>query len=535
MSKKKYTRREAIKSLAVGAVGAAVLPKVLLAETAPKVSFPNIIRRRSDKKPNFLFLLAEGTPLGALSCYGSYRMQTPNIDRLAGEGMKLGNAFVTNALCSPSRATNLTGTYSNVNGMYGNAGNPPAGYMDNLFNGSQPTIANVLKEHGYHTGIAGKWHLGSAPEGFDYWKITYGPGSPYYDRPWHEKPEGKEEESDPKNKYGVKRIHKRYATDLTADMAIEFMQKYKEPFCFIFSPIAVHSDFEPPTKYQHIYDHQNFIEPGTFWDDYRNRAGAARDAHMRVEDMANFQFYDHLPEERPKTLTDKQRKEWNYQHFIKAFAGAMKSLDDNIGRVLKYLDDSGLSENTIVVYTTDHGFFLGEHGWFDKRFMYEEAIHVPWIMRYPGEIKPGSTSGAMALNIDNTPTLLDLAGIPIPKEMQGVSLRPVLEEKVPADWQNTMYYHYYEWGPPHWVAPHYGVRTDRYSLINYYTENQWELFDRKYDSDEMDNLFEFGGYKINPNYKDVVPGLLDQLKTLRAKYKDTTGDPVKMWPFRVYD
>jgi arylsulfatase A-like enzyme len=534
MTRRKYTRREALKTMAVGAAGGVLLPKVILPEDKHKISFPNIISRRSDKKPNFLVILAEGTPLDAISCYGSHRMHTPNIDRLAKEGMKLENAFVTNALCSPSRATMLTGAYSNVNGMLGNAGDPSHGQYENLFNGTQPTIANVLKEHGYSTGIAGKWHLGSAPEGFDYWKVTYSPGAPYYDHAWYEKPEGKEKDN-PENKFGVRRVHKEYATDLTTGMAINFMKNNKEPFCFILAPIAVHSNFEPPKKYQDLYENERFLEPGTFWDDYKNRSAAAKEAHMRLEDMADFQFYDHIPEERPKTLTEKQKKQWNYQVFIRNFAATLKSLDDNIGRVLNYLDESGLNENTIVIYTSDHGFFLGEHGWFDKRFMYEEAIRVPWMIRYPGEIKPGSVSNALGLNIDNAPTILDLAGIPAPKEMQGVSLKPIFEEKIPGDWQTTMYYHYYEWGPPHWVAPHYGIRTDRYTLINYYTINEWELFDRKFDPDEMDNLFKMGGYKIDQNYKDVVPGLVDQLKNLRSKYKDTTGEPVKMWPMKSYD
>lgn len=531
MSKKNLSRREALKKMAVGAAGAAILPKMLLAGAAPKIGFPNIISRRSGK-PNILFILAEGTPLGALSCYGSYRMQTPNIDRLASQGMKLDNAFVTNALCTPSRSTIITGTYSNVNGMPVNAPNPHVGQRY-FFHNSQETFPKVLHENGYHTAVLGKWDLANIPAGADYWQITYGHGGPYYNDTWYEKPTDEAEAR--KNPFGVKRVHAEYVTDLTTDLAIDFMKKNKEPFCVYYSTIAAHSDFEPPKKYQNLYKDERLHEPSTFWDDYKNRSAAAKEAHMRIEDIADFQFYDHIPEERPKTLTDKQRKEWNYQKFIKGFRGTMKSLDDNIGRLLRFLDESGLAENTIVIYTTDHGFFLGEHGWFDKRFMYEEAIRVPWIIRYPGEIKPGSVAGAMALNIDIAPTVIDLAGLPIPEVMQGVSLRPIFEERVPSDWQNTMYYHYYEFAPPHFVAPHYGIRTDRYSLINYYTINEWELFDRKYDPDEMDSLFKMGGYELNPHYKDVVPGLVEELKRLRKKYKDTTGSPVKMFPFRVYD
>ncbi len=532
VSKSNFTRRDALKTIAVGAAGAAVLPKMLLAETTPKISFPSIISRRSGKKPNILLILAEGTPLSALSCYGSYRMQTPNIDRLASQGMKLENAFVTNALCTPSRATMITGKYSNMNQMPVNANDPREG-QDYFFDNSQATFPKVLKENGYNVGVVGKWDLANIPAGADYWKITYGHGGPYYDDAWYEKPEDEAEAKN--NPFGVRKVHKEYVTDLTTDMAIEFMSKYKEPFCMYYSTIAVHSNFEPPEKYKHIYDDVMFKEPGTFYDDYSNRSAAAREAHMRLEDMADSQFYDHIPEQRPKSLTDKQRKQWNYQRFMRDFAATLHAYDDNVGRLLKYLDDSGLSENTIVIFTSDHGFFLGEHGWFDKRFMYEEAVRVPWIIRYPGEVEAGSISEAMALNIDNAPTILDLAGLSIPSEMQGVSLRPIFEQKVPRDWQSEMYYHYYEMAPPHWVVPHYGIRTDRYSLINYYTINEWELFDRKYDPDEMNSLFEFGGYKLNPNYKDVVPGLVERLKQMRAKYKDTTGAPVKLWPTESYD
>ncbi len=537
MAKNNLTRRQVIKSIAVGAVGAATLPRMLIAETGAKINFPNVLSRTPGKKPNFLFILAEGTPLGAIGAYGSYRMKTPNIDRLATEGMKLENACVTNALCSPSRATLLTGTYSNVNGMTGNAGVPPLGYDTDLFDGSQLTFPKVLRDHGYQTGIVGKWHLGSTPTGFDYWNITYEPAGPYYDHTWYEKPEksGDEEKNPDYTKYGIKKLHKEYVTDLTTDLAIKFMKSAREPFCLIFSPIAVHGPFEPPDKYKHLYDNERIVEPGTFWDDYSNRSAAAKEAHMRIEDMGNFQFPDHVAEHRPNDLTDKQRKEWNYQTFIKGFKGTMKSLDDNIGRMMHSLDESGLRNDTIVIFTSDHGLFLGEHGWFDKRFMYEEAIRVPWIIRYPGEIKAGSTADALALNIDNAPTLLDLAGLPVPSVMQGVSLRPIFEEKTTSDWQTMMYYHYYPQGPPHFILPHYGIRTDRYSLINYYTINEWELFDRKYDPDEMDSLFVMGGYKVDPNYEKTVPSLIGDLKKLREKYKDSTGSKVRFWPTSMYD
>lgn len=537
MGKSDITRRTAIKKMGQAALAGAILPKFPFLNSASKISFPNIISRKPGSKPNFLFIMAEGTPLNALSCYGSRRMLTPNIDKLASEGMKLENGFCTNALCSPSRATLLTGKYSNMNGMPGNAAGPSSRATNNLFNGSQVTFPKLLKEHGYSTGIVGKWHLGSTPTGFDYWKIRLGVSGPYYNPVFYEKPErgNDEEKNRDYTKYGTKKQYKGYATDITADLAIEGMKKFKEPFCMIFSPVNDHSNFEPPDKYKHIYDDKRIMEPGTFWDDYSNRSAAAKEAHMRIADMADFQFYDDIPKHRPKNLTYKQRQQWNYQHFIKNFMGTMHSLDDNVGRLMKFLDDSGLRDNTIVIYTCDHGFFLGEHGWFDKRFMYEEAIRVPWIIRYPGEIKAGSLNNSLALNIDNAPTVLDLAGIPIPKEIQGESLKPLFEGKTPESWRKTMYYHYYEWGPPHWVVPNYGIRTDRYSLIDYYTINEWELFDRKNDPDQMESLFEMGGYKTNPSYEDLVPNLVAQLKELRKKYKDDTGTPVKFWPTKSYN
>jgi len=522
---KEISRKQALKQLGTLALGSMVLPRMLFANTPKEISFPHIIKHIPGKKPNILYIIMEGVPVSMIGCYGNYRIHnnTPNIDRIAREGMKLDNACVTNALCAPSRATNLTGTYSNVNGKLTND-------MRHPFNGNQITYPQVLKDHGYKTGFVGKWHLVSNPVGFDYWKIRHGAGGPYYNPTYFEKPEGG-------GKGAVKRTYKGYATDVSTDMVINGIKKLKEPFCMVFSPVAVHSHFEPPVKYkyQHIFDSERIVEPGTFWDEYMHRSAAAKEAHMRIEDMANKQFYGHVAETRPKNLTDRQRKQWNYQSFIKNFNGTLKSVDDNIGRLTQYLDNAGLSDNTIIIVTSDHGFFMGEHGWFDKRFMYEEAIRVPWIIRYPGHIKPGTINNALALNIDNAPTVIDLAGIHVPGEMQGVSLRPLFGGSKPSGWRDSMYYHYYEFAPPHFVMPHYGIRTDRYSLINYYTINEWELFDRLRDPDEMESLFKMGGYQTNSEYKDIAPKLIGQLKKLRHEYKDTTGKPVKFFPFKVYD
>ena len=248
---------------------------------------------------------------------------------------------------------------------------------------------------------------------------------------------------------------------------------------------------------------------------------------MRIENMPDFNP--------PKSLTDRQRKQWNYQKFMSNFLATLRSQDENVGRLLDFLDKNGLADNTIVVYTTDHGFFLGDHGWFDKRFMYEQALRVPWMIRYPGHVKPGSVSKEWVVSIDNAPTALDLVGLPVPANMQGKSLVPILKGQAPSDWRTSMYYHYYEFAPPHWVLPHYGIRTERYKLISYYTVNEWELFDLEKDPAEMENLFEWSGYKVNPAYEPVVNDLVGKLKQLRKQYKDATGKPVKLWPASSYD
>jgi arylsulfatase A-like enzyme len=311
------------------------------------------------------------------------------------------------------------------------------------------------------------------------------------------------------------------------DLAIKGMQQFKQPFLMMVQFFNDHRPFNPPHKYEHLYDDVRIPEPGTFWDDYSMRAAAAREARMRIENMPDFK-----PSE---SLTPRQRKQWNYQQFMSHFLATFRSQDENVGRLLDYLDQNGLAENTIVVYTTDHGFFLGDHGWFDKRFMYEQALRVPWMIRYPNHVKAGSVSKEWVVNIDNAPTALDLVGLPIPEDMQGKSLAPIWRGNSPSDWRTSMYYHYYEFAPPHWVLPHYGIRTNRYKLISYYTVNEWELFDLEKDPDEMENLFEWSGYKVNPAYEPVVNDLVAQLTQLREQYKDTTGAPVKLWPTRSYD
>jgi arylsulfatase A-like enzyme len=523
------SRRDALRTIGGAALGSTLLTQTASsqAQSAPTAKSAAKHPRHpaaSSDKPNILWITGEGVPLGVLSCYGSQLLQTPNIDRLASQGMRFENSFVTNALCAPSRATLLTGKYNHLNGMFSNPASTTEGVtVSSTFDASQETLPKILKRHGYQTGLVGKWHLPANPGevGFDYFVFKRNAGGPYY------APGGYLRNPSLGSNVIEEKNYPGYITDNMTDMTIEGIKQFKQPFCMMLQFFNDHRPFDPPHKYEHLYDDTRITEPGTFYDDYSLRASAAREAKMRIADMPDFHP--------PTDLTERQRKQWNYQKYMEHFLETMRAQDDNMGRILDYLDESGLAENTIVIYTADHGFFLGDHGWFDKRFMYEQAIRVPWIIRYPGKVKPGSVSKDWVVSIDNAPTVLDLLGLSVPADMQGRSIAPLLSGEAPSDWQTSMYYHYYEFAPPHWVLPHYGIRTSRYKLISYYTVNQWELFDLEKDPDEMENLFEWSGYKVHPAYESVANDLVSQLKQIREKYKDTTGAPVKLWATSSYD
>lgn len=517
------TRREALARMGGAALGGALTPSLFVSEVPEENKPPRSAAAPRPEKPNILWITAEGVPLSALSCYGSRLIETPHIDRLAREGMKFENSFTTNALCAPSRATLLTGKYSHLNGMDSNGPGTTGGVTHPTFDAAQETLPKILKRNGYQTGMVGKWHLPANPgeTGFDYFIFKRGSGGPYYDA------NGYLRNTQLGSNTIVQKSYPGYITDNVTDFAIEGMKQFTQPFFMMLQFFNDHRPFDPPHQYEHLYDGVRIPEPGTFWDDYSHRAAAAREARMRIADMPDY--------DPPAELTERQRKQWNYQKFMGRFLATLRAQDDNMGRLLDYLDSSGLAENTIVIYTADHGFFLGDHGWFDKRFMYEQALRVPWMIRYPGVVKAGSVSSEWVVNIDNAPTALDLAGVAVPEDMQGRSLKPILAGRPPADWRKSMYYHYYEFAPPHWVFPHYGVRTERYKLIYYYTVNEWELFDLEKDPDEMENLFQWAGLKVNPEYAAVLPGLVDELKSLRARYRDDTGAPVKIWPLKSYD
>ncbi len=425
--------------------------------------------------------------VSALGAYGSRLMETPNLDRIAQEGMRFYNCFVTNALCAPSRATILTGKYSHLHGVRENfnAGEPG-------FDGSQQTFPKLLQQVGYRTMMIGKWHLRSDPTGFDYWNVLPGQGS--YNNP-------------DLIEMGTRRSHSGYVTDIITDLAIEAIEDTgAEPFMLFLGHKAPHRGWVPDPEHDDLFDDRDLPLPETFWDDYTGRASAAAHADMRIAEMPDYSA--------PITYSPEEAQAHKYQQYVKDYLGTIASVDKNTGRLLDYLDEAGLAENTIIIYTSDNGFFVGEHGWFDKRFMYEESIRIPLLVRYPGVIPAGSASDDIVLNLDFAQTILDFAGAETPQDMQGRSFRPTLEGRPPYDWRRSMYYHYYEYPRPHRVLPHYGVRDRRYKLIHYYTTREWELFDLKEDPHEMRNVAH------DSDYASVRRQLGQDLERLQAYYED---------------
>lgn len=445
-------------------------------------------------RPNILYIMADDHAAPAMSCYGSRMNKTPNIDRIANEGMRFNNCFCTNSLCGPSRAVLLTGKYSHINGFRDNTG-------QSRFNGNQPTFIKMLRAAGYHTAVIGKWHLNSKPTGFDYSCIMPGQGR-YFDPQFDD--------------MGKRTVVQGYVTDIITDKTIEHIENRdkSQPFCILCHHKAPHREWNPDPKHAKLYDDVQIPTPPTFDDDYSGRGTPAHDQDMTI---AKTLTRTDLKQSPPAGLTGQALKEWKYQRFIKDYLRVIASIDDNIGRLLDFLEKEGLAENTIVVYTSDNGFFLGDHGWFDKRFMYEESLHLPFIIRYPGHIKPGSVTNDLALNLDFAPTFLDYAGVKIPDDIQGVSLRPVLEGKAPADWRKSIYYHYYEFPQPHHVHPHYGVRTLKHKLIYFYTLKEWELYDLEKDPHELKSVYN------DPAYASVRAELTAELERLRKQYKDNEG------------
>jgi len=469
----------------------------------------------AESRPNILFIMSDDHAAHAISAYGSKINQTPNIDRLAKEGVRFNNCFAVNAICTPSRAAILTGKYSHINGVT----------VFNRFDGSQWTVAKELQQAGYHTGMIGKWHLQSDPTGFDYWDILVGQG--FYHNPVF-------------IEMGERKKLTGYATDIIADKSIEFLKNSPKdkPFFLMCHHKAPHRPWEPDEKHAHMFDDVTIPEPDTFNDDYATRSDAAREATMRIDrDLTRNDLKLTPPAdlkgtnlaawrggtdteievvENGKTnkLSGPALKKWKYQRYIKDYLRCVASVDDNVGRLLDYLDQTGLATNTIVIYTSDQGFFLGDHDWFDKRFMYEESIRMPFLVRYPPAIKPGSVNDAMILNVDFAATFLEFAGLPVPTDVQGRSLKSLFSGKTPENWRKSWYYRYYHYPADHRVQPHYGVRTERHKLIYFNRINQWELFDLKTDPHELKNI-----YSDSENAK-LVAELKSEMTRLRKELDD---------------
>lgn len=448
------------------------------------------------QRPNIVYIMCDDHAFQCISVYGSPISKlapTPNIDRIAQRGMRFDRAFVENSLSTPSRACLMTGLYSNQNGQR---------QLGEGIDTTRTFFTEQLQQAGYQTAVVGKWHMGCDPKGFDYYHI-------YNDQGQYYNPQYRGTDTD-----GKYIVEEGYSTDLTTDHALSFIEHRdtNKPFCLLLHHKAPHRNWLANTKYFGMYDNVTFPMPETFYDDYETRGSAVRTQKMSVTkdmrweqdfkvpemlDTANADSWDSYlslmnevnrmnPEQRiawgkyyfPRNrrllearLTGKELDEWKYQNYIRDYMSVIKSVDESVGRVLDYLDSHGLTDNTIIVYTSDQGFYMGEHGWFDKRFMYEESLRTPLLIAYPGHIQPGTVCNKLVQNIDYAPTFLDLAGISKPKELPGRSLTPLFKagDKVKG-WRNSIYYHYYDYPTYHMVRKHDGVRTDRYKLIHFYGE-----------------------------------------------------------------
>ncbi len=475
--------------------------------------------------PNIIFILSDDHTTQAVSAYGSKLTETPNIDRIAREGAILRNQFITNAICGPSRACFLTGVYSHINGYKSN---------EKQFDNSQATFPEWLQRAGYQTAWIGKIHLEPMPRGFDYWKVLFSQGD-YYNPDFNTVDSG--------------RVHRHgYVTDIITSESVRWLQERdrSKPFFLVVGHKATHREWLPALEDLGAYDDRVFPLPPGFHDNYVNRpAAAAQD--MSIEktmqlqydlkvhvDFDNMRDYSRMDADQRKVfagyyegkisrafdslqLQGEALLEWKYQRYLRDYLATARSLDRNIGRLLNWIDSNDLSRNTVVIYASDQGFYLGEHGWFDKRFMYEESLRTPFVIRYPGKIKPGTSLDAFTLGIDWGPTLLDVAGISTPDSMQGRSFLPLLlRQKPPKPWRDEVYYHYYEYPEPHRVAPHFGIRTQRFKLIRFYgPTDAWELYDLRKDKNELHNLYN------DKQYAQYIAPLKKQLREQVLQYKDS--------------
>jgi arylsulfatase A-like enzyme len=494
------------------------------------------------KRPNIVFIMSDDHAYQAISAYSNRLIETPNIDRIAKMGMRFTNATVTNSICAPSRATILTGKHSHLNGKIDN---------DFPFDTTNVTFPQLFQEAGYQTAMFGKLHFGNAPKGFDQYKILPGQGS-YYNPDFITKNEG------------TIRVEG-YVTDIITDMTLDWLEEERnpnDPFLLFYLHKAPHREWLPAERHLEEFTQRTFPEPATLFDDYSGRGRAAKEAEMnllkhlhwsgdskiypsvmkelgipgtsnwdtlafsrevgrltpqqlanwtRSYDLVNASFKASFP-----SMDEKEKMQWRYQRYMQDYLGTIRAVDENVGRVLDYLEANNLMDNTLIVYTSDQGFYLGEHGWFDKRFVYDESFKTPLLVAWPGKIAPKSTSTTMVQNLDYAQTFLEAAGIPAPADMQGESLLPLLTGN-PESWtRDAVYYHYYEYPAVHMVKRHYAVVTEQYKLVHYYYDvDEWELIDRVKDPQELRNVYE------DPAYAPVVAELHRKLEELRKQYGDS--------------
>ncbi len=496
-------------------------------QTMDKTPSISILKK---ERPNILYIMADDMTTQAISAYGGIYKDiapTPNIDKLAKEGMLFQNVMCTNSICGPSRSAILTGNLSHVNGYYKNE-------SGGQFDASQWTFPQEFQKNGYQTSLFGKWHLGSEPVGFDAFKFHANAGQ--QGKYWN-----------PVYNHNGKTVkEKGYATNLSTDAALDWLatgRDTEKPFMMLLQFKAPHRPWEPDEKYETLWDDIEMPYPSTFNDDYKGRELTAGDTEMTMEHLSRrdmklpepkdlkgkekikWAFYGAKNDEivQPEGMTAEEGKKWRYQIYIKDYLACIKSVDDNIGRVLDYLKKEGLEENTVIVLTSDQGFYLGDHGFFDKRFIYEESLRMPFMVKYPKQIKAGSVNTDIITNIDFAPMLLEVAGIDNPQKMHGKSFATMLEGNKDETWQQSMYYHYYEFPFWHHVQPHYGIRTQRYTLAHfYYSIDKWELYDLEKDPTQMSNVIN------DPAYVEIIPELKKELKGLMKHY----GNDLSLEEFR---
>jgi arylsulfatase A-like enzyme len=490
-------------------------------------------RAADAQRPNILFIFSDDLTCQAISAYGEKRqlLQTPNMDRIAREGMRFDRCLVTNSICGPSRATVLTGKYSHINGFYNNS--------NCQFDGTQRTFPKLLQAAGYTTALIGKWHLVSDPTGFDYWHILPGQGV-YYNPPMI--------------RNGEQIKHTGYVTDIVTDLSIEWLKNRDKsrPFMLMSQHKAPHREWSPAPRHLGWDQDRQYPEPETLFDDYAGRSKAISDhdmgldrtfteldaklrpaPNMNEEQLKAWNAYYEPRNEayRQANLTGRELIRWRYNRYMHDYLACVKAVDESVGRVLEFLEQEGLAENTVVVCSSDQGFFLGEHGWFDKRWIFEESLRTPLMIRWPGVTKPGSVNTDIVSLLDFAETFLDVAGIEAPADMQGRSLVSLCKGETPADWRKSLYYHYYEFPVPHRVRPHYGVITERYKLVHYYRPDvdDWELLDREKDPLEVTNFY------TDPAYAQTVKELHAELRRLRTAVKETDAPPRSAYGNQPFD